>query len=304
MKNKDVFIIAGPCSINYNNIYIIDDIANIEINNKKVVFGTRIVGLKSRTEFHSDSKLMGIDCEIYLENLDNFIKNHSFKNFQKLPSIDIANNAIKKYNILVSTEIMDPSIQMFTFDKYLPNDKVMVWNPAVNQLGWNQLIMSKFCKKNNWLLGFKNPKTLGGKYEEINKNNDSFYVKQIWSKLTTYTSFLSNDNKILIHRGVEIPEKGDFRSALIHDIAKKVKLETGCKLFFDPSHSYGPKLRDKIPNAIIESLQMKINEDEYLYDGIIVETGFSLTDNDQHISVEELTKVLKEVSKFREFKIR
>jgi hypothetical protein len=46
-------------------------------------------------------------------------------------------------------------------------------------------------------------------------------------------------------------------------------------------------------------MKMKINENEYLYDGILIETGRSKTDTEQHISVEELKILCKEISKFR-----
>lgn len=300
MINKEVFFIAGPCAITYDNIEVIEQIANISINSKKVVAGTRVVGLKSRSELVPDSQKVGIDYDDFNYNLNLFVKTNSTEGFRKLPSITIANHIIEKYNMLVATEVMLPTMQMSLFDKYLPKHKFMVWNPAINQLGWGQLLMAKYCAKNDWFIGFKNAKTLGGEFAKINDDNYSFVLEKSWKGLTTFASDVPKARKILIHRGVEVPEKGDFRSALVHNIAKKVKKETGCKLFFDPSHSYGSKLRHEIPNAIIEALQIKIDEQEYLYDGILVETGFSITDNDQHISVSELKNVLQEVHLFRE----
>ena len=45
-----VKIIAGPCSINKNNVKEMYEIASINKPNHKVIEGLRVVGLKSRTE--------------------------------------------------------------------------------------------------------------------------------------------------------------------------------------------------------------------------------------------------------------
>jgi hypothetical protein len=102
-----------------------------------------------------------------------------------------------------------------------------------------------------------------------------------------------------------VPDKGTFRNPLIHEIAKKVKRsaqkkyqDKEIKLFFDPSHSLGPKMRDQIPAAIIAALKMT-DDAGFLYDGILVETGTSKTDTDQHITIAELQAVINEVAKFR-----
>lgn len=300
MKNSKVRIIAGPCSVDKDNISDIEDIVKIKINGKRAVAGARVVGLKSRTSFDSMGEGMGIDFDAFMENLEILTNDGSASDFVDLPSILITKELQEKHkNLIVATEIMNPSIQLPLLEKHLKGNRVMPWNPSVNQLGWPVLQMSKYCKRNNWFLGFKNAKNLGGDLIDSEQNDVKTSLEKVWSGLVDYGQ-IANKNKILIHRGVDVPEKGDFRNALVHNVAKRTKLATGCKLYFDPSHSYGPKLRDKIPQGIIEALRMKIDEYNYLYDGVLVETGNSKTDTDQHITIKELEDTLKEVSKFRE----
>jgi len=78
ITNKKFYIIAGPCSIDYQNIEDIYKIAEIKVETKtgkkKAVFGVRVVGLKSRTSYNPSGKGMGIDFEIYQKNLEKLIK--------------------------------------------------------------------------------------------------------------------------------------------------------------------------------------------------------------------------------------
>ena len=46
-------------------------------------------------------------------------------------------------------------------------------------------------------------------------------------------------------------------------------------------------------------MKIKISENEFLYDGILVEVGTSKTDSEQHISLKDLKEMVKELSKFR-----
>jgi 3-deoxy-D-arabino-heptulosonate 7-phosphate (DAHP) synthase len=104
----------------------------------------------------------------------------------------------------------------------------------------------------------------------------------------------------MIHRGVDVVGKGKFRHLPVHDSAEKVKKMTKVKMFFDPSHSLGRFLRDQIVDQTILAMHMKTTEGEYLYDGILIEVGTSITDTEQHITVEELQTLCNEIIKFRE----
>jgi len=299
MLNKEIKIIAGPCSVDRDNINDIVDIANIEIENKRVIYGVRMVGLKSRTALDISGNGMGMDFEAYMKNIKILSNGGKSSDFIDLPSILLSKELQKKQDILVASEIVDVSIQMPLLERHLKNGKVMTWNPSVNQLGWPILNMSKYCERNNWLLGIKNAKNLGDHLNNSEEANQKTSLDKVWEGLVRYSQ-MPTENKVLIHRGVDVPEKGDFRNALVHNLAKRVKLATSCKLYFDPSHSYGPKLRDKIPEGIINALRTKIDDCNYLYDGALIESGISKTDTDQHLTVKELKDVLKEVSKFRD----
>jgi 3-deoxy-D-arabino-heptulosonate 7-phosphate (DAHP) synthase len=113
--------------------------------------------------------------------------------------------------------------------------------------------------------------------------------------------YLPVRNRIaMIHRGVDVAGKGKFRHLPVHDSAEKVKKMTKLKMFFDPSHSFGRFLRDQIVDQTILAMHMKTIEGEYLYDGILIEVGTSITDTEQHITVEELQVLCNEIAKFRE----
>ena len=90
MENKQVKIIAGPCSVDENNIKDIVDIANIKIDNKQVISGVRIVGLKSRTALNSSGEGMGMDYKNYIYNSDILINGGNVSQFKDLPSILMA----------------------------------------------------------------------------------------------------------------------------------------------------------------------------------------------------------------------
>ena len=69
MNNMQLTIIAGPCSVDENNIKEIREIAQIEAmdiskQKKRAIAGTRIVGLKSRTDLDTRGEGMGMDFQI------------------------------------------------------------------------------------------------------------------------------------------------------------------------------------------------------------------------------------------------
>ncbi|GAB4218748.1 MAG: hypothetical protein Fur009_1340 [Candidatus Microgenomates bacterium] len=299
IKNKDFYVIAGPCSIDYKNVEDIYKIAEIKISDKngkekKAIFGTRVVGLKSRTIYNEKGKGMGIDFEIYKNNLRKLINNNF--NFDIYPSVRLAKEIIKKTNLTVATEVMDPYLQLKVWEKYLPKEKVMIWNPAVNQLGWPVKIMGEFAKKNKWFLGLKNPKWLG------DENDDQTSMEKNWLGLVHYSQMLNEENinrVFLIHRGVDISGKKDYRNLPVHEAARRIKISTGTKLLFDPSHIHGPKLKNIIVEETIKAAKMMIDNENYLYDGILIEVGQSKTDTEQHISIEELKYLVDKISQIR-----
>lgn len=304
MKNKEARIIAGPCSVDEKNISEIREIASITIdfNGKKqrAVAGTRIVGLKSRTELSIDGKGMGMDFPAYNYNMNVLLNGGSIDEFKVLPSALIAEEIYKETNMIIATEIMNPIIQLPSYIGRIGKGKLLPWNPAVAQLGWHVEQMAAFARKHGWHIGLKNGKWIGDHLHTSDKEDytGQTTMEKAWIGLVRYAGDLEHDI-VLIHRGVDVPGKGDYRNAPVHTIAKRVKKDTGAKLYFDPSHSYGPKMRDSIPQAIIDAMKMKLGDDEFVYDGVLVETGTSSTDTEQHITVAELRDIIKEIATFR-----
>lgn len=307
MKNKEVMIIAGPCSVDDTNLSEIREIARIQVIDEKgvkkpAVAGTRIVGLKSRTELSVDGKGMGMDFPAYTKNMAKLLEGRSINDFEVMPSALIAAEIYKETDMIIATEIMNPIIQLPSYIGRIGKGKLLPWNPAVAQLGWHVEQMAVFARKYGWHIGLKNGKWIG---DHLHTSDSEEYAGQTtmekaWIGLVRYAGELEHD-VILIHRGVDVPDKGNYRNAPVHTIAKRVKKNSGNKLFFDPSHSYGPKMRDDIPQAIIDAMKMQLDDNEYVYDGVLVETGTSSTDTDQHITIAELKDVIREIAKFRIF---
>jgi len=306
MKNRLVTIIAGPCSVDDNNIKEIREISEIEVRNsegqkQRAIGGTRIVGLKSRTELDSSGNGMGMDYDAYRKNGEIIMNGGGIKDLEILPSAYIAEEIVNETGMIIATEVMNPIIQLPSFEGKVGEGQFIPWNPAVNQLGWHIEQTAMFARRNGWHVGLKNGKWIG---DHLHAADDENYtgrttMEKTWSGLTRYIQNIEGDI-ILIHRGVDVPGKGDFRSAVVHNIAGRVKKETGAKLYFDPSHSYGPKLRSHIVGAVVEAMRMKTSDDEYLYDGALIETGTSSTDTEQHITVKELRELVSVLSSFRD----
>lgn len=298
MKNNKVNIIAGPCSVDEDNIQQIYDIAKIEIDGKKAINGTRVVGLKSRTSFDQSGKGMGMDFDVFMKNMQKLIDEGSTQNFEIPPSVKIAEQIVNDTDLIIATEIMSPLVQLPAFSRDIFRGKLMPWNPSVTQLGWHLLQMSEFAKKNDWFVGIKNGKWIGKNLSDLDDNTET-PIEKVWMGLSKYSDNIG-DKVVLIHRGFDVPEKGEYRNLPVHMIPKRIKQQTkNIKIYFDPSHSYGPAKRDQIVEGTIEALKMTINEEEYLYDGILIEVGDSKTDTDQHITINELKDLIKEIFKFR-----
>jgi len=307
MNTSSLTIIAGPCSVDNENIQEILEIAEIAIKNRsgkkqKAVAGTRIVGLKSRTDLDPTGGGMGIDYEVYQHNIKILMEGGTIADMQIMPSAILSEKIMKRTGMLIATEIMNPIIQLPSFEKRLPKGMFLPWNPSVNQLGWHIEQTALFARRNGWHVGIKNGKWIGDHLQSADHKEykGKTTMEKTWSGLAKYVGNLEHDI-VLIHRGVDVPGKGDFRNAVVHNIARRVKSATpGAKMFFDPSHSYGPKLRSHIVGAVTEAMRMKTSEDDYLYDGVLIEVGTSKTDTEQHISVGELGELVSVLSTFRD----
>lgn len=301
MTNQPLLIIAGPCSVDDANIDEIYQIADIKADGKPAIAGTRVVGLKSRTALEASGEGMGIDYPAYVKNLEILSAGGSTKDFITPPSVIKAEKIVKDTNMLVATEIMEPFLQMPHYVGRIPSDKLLPWNPAVNQLGWPLMTMAKYCIENDWHLGIKNPKWVG---EHVGLADQADYTSQTtmektWAGLAAYADGL-NGHRYLIMRGVDVPDKDNYRNLPVHNIAARTKAASGAKLLFDPSHAYGPKMREHIVDAVINAMHLKMADGTYLYDGILVETGTSATDTEQHISIAELQSLVDQLTQYRQ----
>lgn len=305
-KSYDLEIIAGPCSITPENTEeVINEIARIKTpDGNRAMYGTRVVGLKSRTSLDLTGEGMGIDSQA----IQQAMKLSPKERMQiKIPSVELAEKIAKKTNLLISTEIMIPHIQLPYWEaKKVLQKNVMVWNPAVNQLGWNLFEMSEFAQKNDWNIGIKHGKFLGKDPLHVANHPDYQGETSLEKVLLGLTSYIQNikGDLIIIHRGVDVPGRGDYRNAITHEIMKRVKprFPKNTKLYFDPTHCIGPVLRHKIVDEIMESMQMKTGN-HYLYDGILMEAGStSPVDLGEHVTIDELKELVTDLSKFRKLR--
>lgn len=294
-QNHNLEIIAGPCSIDNKNFNEIFEIADISTKNGPAVMGTRNVGLKSRTELADSREGMGIDAVA----IDILMKNP--KSDITLPSVLMAEQIVKETGMLIATEVMIPHLQLPQFVGRIPAGKLLAWNPSVNQLGWQILESTNFAIENGWSIGIKNGKALGTTLEKANDPNGEMTPMEVtWNGLGTYARGASE--VIFIQRGVDVPEKGDHRNAPVHEAARRIKQRNpNAKIFFDPSHVFGPKMRNIIVESTLHAMSM-IDGDGFLYDGVLIETGTSTTDTMQHITIPELHGLILDLSKFRKLR--
>ena len=307
MKNSELKIVAGPDSIDDYNLQEIYEIAEIKAFDKPAIFGCRTVGLKSRTGFDSDNSekgFMGFDFEVIMKNFDILSKGGTIADFEPLPSIIMAEEVYDKTKMLCSSEIMLPEMQLACIAKSFKDKPFMIWNPAVDQLGWHIKQMGIYAKNNGWTVGLKNGKWLGEDYQKAESKDfeGKTSIQTTWEGLTQYAE--DAPERILIQRGCDLPNKGNYRNLPIHQTALKTKMSLksqNINLFFDPSHVLGSKMRDQIVQETVEAMKMKINESEYLYDGILIEVGTAKCDTLQHITVLELQDLVQKLSEFRTF---
>ena len=293
-RRGNLDIIIGPCSIIFESLTDIYRLAEIRVSNLKgekqpAFWGTRMVGLKSRTELDPTGKGMGIDYSVIMENILILANGGSVADLLTPPSVKMASEVVKNTGLVIGTEIMEPLVQMPVFEKTIPDTKLFAWSPSVQQLGWPIIPMAVAAQRHNWELGIKN-----GKWRNMEKT---------WLGLAVYANKVGLDerNITLIHRGIDVPEKGDYRNLPVHEAAQRARQQwPGVRIYFDPSHSCGPKLRDKIIEETVKAMLMQMSDGRWLYDGALIEAGSSPTDTDQHLSINEAQCLAEELAKFRE----
>jgi 3-deoxy-D-arabino-heptulosonate 7-phosphate (DAHP) synthase len=304
IKNREVYIIAGPCSINEDNFYELFQLASMEVRNlqgkaQRAISGARVVGLKSRTFYKPEGKESGIDYSYFMQNLTIYRQGGSINDFVMMPGIEMAKRVANETGLMIATEIVSPLIQVPLYERLLKDSELLLWNPAISQIGWHFLEITQFLKNTNWKLGLKNPKWQGKLKYDNGTQTELSSMEKAWLGNSSYATDYK-ERIIFIHRGVNLAESGMYRNIPLHESAKKIKKLTGAKMYFDPSHSFGAKLREKIVEGTLDAMKMMISDDEYLYDGILIEAGTSRTDSGQHITLIELQGLVNSISKFRD----
>jgi len=307
-QDQPIRIIAGPCSIDHHNIDQVLEIAemtvqNVHGNKQKAVSGTRIVGMKSRTNLNPEKEWIGLDYAAVMENMNRLIEGHSTHQFAPLPSAQLTRKILEQTHLQVATEIIIPSIQLAGLAHSLhginSNGRLMVWNPAVNQLGGQVLEMVGYAKKYGWKIGLKNGKWLGEEFELVERADftGQTSMEKTWVGLHSYAQ--GAQEVVLIHRGCDIPDKNNYRNVSVHFTASRAKQASSAPLLFDPSHIHGPNKRDSIVPETIAAMQLKMPNGSYLYDGVLIEVGTAKSDTAQHISLPELQQLCNELAIIR-----
>ncbi len=202
----DLRIIAGPCSVNENSRREIDEIARITVRgsdykDRRAIFGTRVVGLKSRTALNSTGDGMGMDYKVITDRIERQVAGEPF-NKEIAPSALLAEKVVRETWLQVATEVMLPSLQVPDYIGRIPAGKLLLWNPSVKMLGWDMLQMTRYAEKHGWGIGIKNGKSMDISLETA---NDPDYQKEtslekMWLGMESYAHGVRE--LVLIHRGV------------------------------------------------------------------------------------------------------
>ncbi len=303
-----VEIWGGPCSIDHNNLAEIDQIGQLVLpDGSPAVVGTRVVGYKSRTELNPTRKGMGVDYEV-VDRAD-----EDGEIGEDPQSVLWSRDIIRQTGMDIATEVMLPNIQLayFARDPQTFRGRVMPWNPSVMGLGPQIRSMARWARRIDAVaLGIKNPKDLGATITGIHntKAPEAHSLGKVWGGLGTYTEGVLPEGKLaFIQRGVNVgsTERGQYRNVPVHTVAMGIRENfPKAKVLFDPSHTYGPQMRDHIHQGTLEAMKIRTRSGRYLYDGALIEVGTSETDTAQHITVPELGDLIHDIHKIRPIRKR
>jgi len=308
MINNELTVIAGPCSVNKRSLAEI-----MRMYRTGGISGIRSVGLKSRTALDPSGAGMGMDFHMIKANSELKRAGIPVDQWQSLPSMEINKEILQNTDLMIATEITRPDIQLplLAADPAYDN-RLLIWNPSVDELGGTIEQMAEYARDHGWTIGIKNGKWIGE--QEITEADSGDFNgetsgEKAWKGLVSYATETGVDPSkvVMIHRGFDVPGKGEYRNIPAHELAKRVKLslDPRIRMFFDPSHTHGPNLRDQIVSETVKAMAITVERNgqvEYLYDGILIEAGTSETDTKQHITIDELQNLVKELRAFRELK--
>lgn len=301
--SQELEIVTGPCSIDNKNFREVLEIWQKQINGQIPFTGVRVVGVKSRTAPTKSKDGGWIDADMLVANQRLFAQRWMQSlSLHAHPSIEMMEKVLQETPVGVATEIVDPYIQSMVmanhfWEKNIWPNRVMVWNPAVLQIGHPVQFMAQMAENFGWHVGIKNC-----------KEQDPGVKK--WSWMVEYAGewmssvWLQNRRIIAIHRGYDLESKWTHRNQPVHGNAVEMKKKfPWLRMYFDPSHTFWSDMRSSIVEETIKAMQMKVPEtDIYLYDWMLIEAGTSTTDTKQHITLDELfdmTTRLADIRKIR-----
>lgn len=306
----DLTVIAGHCSTNYedpNQVEEMYQISGIVVEGRNGVMQRAVTAIryidqmKSRTCVSPDGTTGMGDAYPILEQA--ILTGEPVDGIP--PSTQFGSDFIANTGMGLAAEIMIPGLQLPIYENAYPKGMFVVWNPAVNALGPNMLQMGAYANRNDWHIGIKNPKWLDVEYEEVTDEGMDFetQLEIAWLGLANWAK-RSGAEISFIHRGVTIPERGENRNALVHNVVRRLaKILPEAGRWLDPSHALGKKRRDEIVEETIEAMKMRVDPNDpnspFLYTGLLIEVGTSETDTEQHISVAEFHYMMTEIAKFR-----
>lgn len=312
MKNHQLTIIAGPDGVDVNNC---NAETLIKIAQLPEVDMVRCVGAKSRTAINSQT-FCGIDYDLIKHNQNIIADGGSSANFVLTnidgtpTSLDMAKETYLQTGKGFATELSGGIIQLLIIQEYIKRNPelidmpVMIWNPAVDQLANNMDATARIVARNGWSLGIKNSHALGEMYSKAESSSytgESSLEKRIKGMVEIA---LHNNVKdiIVLMRGVDIGEKTEQNMRNVETpytamrLGKYFENTPEVRLGIDHNHSMGGMQREGLLSKLKESAIIKINENKYLYDVLLVESvlspeSTSLCDGDQPLYYDELVEL-------------
>ena len=334
LTNVPIKIITGPCQTSDRwGVDYLKSLATMQVTNPngvqiQAIAGGRLCTIKSRTELNPTDRErsgMGIDFSVWEEFSKQVIQ--AIKNSEKPPPLPITRGGQWAEEIQNNTggmplafEAMDWMHAMLMMGHMLPGTGT-AWSPSVLTLGHSIQTLSEVVGDRGGTLGIKGPKFYPAALPRCIEDGPTL-MEATWVGLGMYALGATQIPKeiLLIERGRDVPNKGNWRNIPDHNSARLAKQmlqrkvndaglssQTQISMAYDPSHTNGPKRVEFIVEDSINAAgQMDLNG-EPLYEVILVESKEKkapapLSDAGQHISGEQIQDIIDGIARFRPIK--
>jgi len=325
-------IITGPCQTSdRHGVDYLKSLSTMRVTNPGgiqvcAIAGERLCTIKSRTDLNPADAArsgMGVDFpiwEAFSKQVINMIRNNG-----ALLQKPVMQGALWAKEIQDSTggmpiafEAMDWMHAMLMMDHILPGTAIP-WSPSVKTSGHEMETLSEVVGEHGSVLGIKGPKF----YPELlprRIEDGPTSMENTWTGLGMYALGATCIPKtiMLIERGRDVPNKGDWRNMPDHNSARMAKQmlqkkiedaglagEVLVTMAYDPSHTNGPKrVSCIVEDAIDAARQMDITGKEPLYNMLLIESKDKaapppLSDAGQHITGEQVQDIADGIAQFR-----